>query len=63
MLQSWWRCCVASADPGLGRHSHSPALLGLTPGVGASRFGAAPAERCVLSVDCLLLCARDSPLL
>jgi hypothetical protein len=28
---------------GLGRHSHSLALLGLTPGAGASRFGAAPA--------------------
>jgi hypothetical protein len=43
MLQSWWWCCVASAGPGLGRHSHSLALLGLTPGAGASRFGAAPA--------------------
>jgi hypothetical protein len=28
---------------GLGRHSHSLVLLGLTPGAGASRFGAAPA--------------------
>jgi hypothetical protein len=27
----------------LGRHSHSLALLGLTPGVDASWFGAAPA--------------------
>jgi hypothetical protein len=26
-----------------GRHSHSLVLLGLTPGAGASRFGAAPA--------------------
>jgi hypothetical protein len=43
MLRSWWWCCVASAGPGLGRHSHSLALLGLTPGTGASRFGAAPA--------------------
>jgi hypothetical protein len=42
MLQSWWWCCVASAGLGLGRHSHSLALLGLTPAVGASRFGAAP---------------------
>jgi hypothetical protein len=41
MLQSWWCCCVASTSPGLGRHSHSLALLGLTPGAGASRFGAA----------------------
>jgi hypothetical protein len=29
--------------PGLGKHSHSLALLGLTPGAGASRFGTAPA--------------------
>jgi hypothetical protein len=36
-------CCVASAGPGLGRHSHSLVLLGLTLGAGASRFGAAPA--------------------
>jgi hypothetical protein len=43
MLQSWWCCCVASAGPGLGRHSHSLALLGLTPDAGASQFGAAPA--------------------
>jgi hypothetical protein len=44
MLRSWWWwCCVASAGPGLGRHSHSLALLGLTPDVDASRFGAAPA--------------------
>jgi hypothetical protein len=43
MLRSWWWCCVTSAGPGLGRHSHSLALLGLTPGVGASQFGAAPA--------------------
>jgi hypothetical protein len=34
---------VASAGLGLGRHSHSLALLGLTCGAGASRFGAAPA--------------------
>jgi hypothetical protein len=31
MLQSWWWCCVASEGQGLGRHSHSLALLGLTP--------------------------------
>jgi hypothetical protein len=43
MLRSWWWCCVASAGPGLEIHSHSLALLGLMPGVGASRFGAAPA--------------------
>jgi hypothetical protein len=43
MLWSWWWCCVASAGPGLGRHSHSLVLLGLTPDAGASRFGAAPA--------------------
>jgi hypothetical protein len=42
MLWSWWWCCVASASPGLGRHSHSLALLGLTSGTGVSRFGAAP---------------------
>jgi hypothetical protein len=41
MLQSWWWCCVASAGPGLGRHSHSLALLRLTPGADAYRFGAA----------------------
>jgi hypothetical protein len=39
-LQSWW-CSVASVGPGLGRHSHSLVLLGLTSGAGASRFGAA----------------------
>jgi hypothetical protein len=43
MLRSWWWCCVASVGPGLGRHSHSLVLLGLTSGVGASRFGAAAA--------------------
>jgi hypothetical protein len=43
MLWSWWWCCVASVGPELERHSHSLALLGLTPGAGASRFGAAPA--------------------
>jgi hypothetical protein len=41
MLRSRWWCCVASVGPGLGRHSHSLALLGLTHGVGASQFGAA----------------------
>jgi hypothetical protein len=41
MLWSWWWCCVASAGLGLGRHSHSLAPLGLTPGAGAFRFGAA----------------------
>jgi hypothetical protein len=52
MLRSWWCCCVASAGSGLGRHSHSLALLGLTLGAGDSRFKAAPAElfsACVLS--------------
>jgi hypothetical protein len=44
MLQSWWWCCVASAGPGLGRHSHSLALLGLMPGAGASQFRVASAE-------------------
>jgi hypothetical protein len=43
MLRSWWWRCVASAGLGLGRHSHSLALLGLTPGAGVSWFGAAPA--------------------
>jgi hypothetical protein len=43
MLRSWWWCCVVSAGPGLGRHSHSLALLGLTLGAGASWFGVAPA--------------------
>jgi hypothetical protein len=52
MLWSWWWWCVASAGPGLGRRSHSLALLGPTPGAGASRFEAAPARllsACVLS--------------
>jgi hypothetical protein len=44
MLQSWWWCCVASVGLGLEIPSHSLVLLGLTPGAGASRFGAAPAE-------------------
>jgi hypothetical protein len=44
MLRSWWWCCVVSAGPGLGRHSHSLALLGLMPGAGVSWFGAAPAR-------------------
>jgi hypothetical protein len=43
MVQSWWRCCVTLAGPGLGRHSHSLTLLGLTPGAGASWFGVARA--------------------
>jgi hypothetical protein len=42
MLRSWWCCCVALAGLGLGRHSHSLALLGLAPSADASRFGAAP---------------------
>jgi hypothetical protein len=41
MLRIWWWCCVTSAGPGLRRHSHSLVLLGLMPGAGASRFGAA----------------------
>jgi hypothetical protein len=44
MLRSWWWCCVASAGPGLGTHSHSLALLGLMPVAGASWFGAALAR-------------------
>jgi hypothetical protein len=44
MLRNWWFFCVASAGPGLGRHSHSLALLELTTGAGASRFGAASTE-------------------
>jgi hypothetical protein len=32
-------CCFVG--PGLGKHSHSLALLGLAPGASASRFGAA----------------------
>jgi hypothetical protein len=44
MIWSWWWCCVALVDPGLGRHSYSLVLLGLTPAAGASRFGAAPAR-------------------
>jgi hypothetical protein len=36
--------CRFGGSPGLGRHSHSLALLGLTPAAGASWFGAAPAE-------------------
>jgi hypothetical protein len=41
MLRSWWWCCVASAGPGLGTHSHSLALHGLTSGAGECGFGAA----------------------
>jgi hypothetical protein len=41
ILRSWWWCRVASAGPGLGRHLHSLALLGQTPGAGVSRFGGA----------------------
>jgi hypothetical protein len=44
MLRSWWWCCVTLAGPGLGRHSHSLALLGLISGAGASRFRATPAR-------------------
>jgi hypothetical protein len=43
MLQSWWWCCVTLAGPGLGKHSHSLALLGLTLDAGVSWSGAAPA--------------------
>jgi hypothetical protein len=32
------------AGPGLGRHLHSLALLGPTPGAGASWFGVVPAR-------------------
>jgi hypothetical protein len=41
MLRGWWWCCVASTGLGLGRHSHSLALLGLTPSASASHIGAA----------------------
>jgi hypothetical protein len=44
------------AGLGLGRHSHSLALLGLTLGAGASRFGAAPAGLLSLPVCSLLIC-------
>jgi hypothetical protein len=44
MLWSWWWSCVVSAGSGLGRHSHSLALLGLTLGASASRFRAALAS-------------------
>jgi hypothetical protein len=44
MLRSWWWCCVARVGPCMGRHLHSLTLLGLTPGVGTSRFGVAPAR-------------------
>jgi hypothetical protein len=43
MVRSRWWCCVALAGTGLGRHSHSLALLGLTLGVSAYRVGAASA--------------------
>jgi hypothetical protein len=43
MLRSWWWCYVASAGPGLGRHSHYLSLLILMPGAGAPWFGVAPA--------------------
>jgi hypothetical protein len=56
MLRSWWWSCVASVGPGLGRHSHSLALLGLTPGAGASRFGAAPARHLSQVVCSLPIC-------
>jgi hypothetical protein len=39
----------------LGRHSHSLALLGLTPGTGASRFGAAAPAGILSSIACSLL--------
>jgi hypothetical protein len=55
MLRSWWWCCVASAGPGLGRQSHSLALLGLTPGAGASWFGAAPTRLLSLAACSLLI--------
>jgi hypothetical protein len=42
MLQSWWWSCVASAGPGLVRHSHPLVLHGLTSDAGASRLRAAP---------------------
>jgi hypothetical protein len=38
MLRSSLRCCVASAGPGLGRHSLSLTLLELTPGACASQL-------------------------
>jgi hypothetical protein len=39
---------------GWEKHSHSLALLGLTPGAGASRFGVAPA-RLLSRLACSLL--------
>jgi|UPI000221D739 hypothetical protein len=56
MLWSWWWWCVASAGPGLGRYSHSLALLGLVPGAGASQFGAAPARLLSPLACSLLIC-------
>jgi hypothetical protein len=56
MLRSWWWCCVASAGPGLGRHSHSLALLRPKPGAGASRFGGAPARLLSLIACSLPIC-------
>jgi hypothetical protein len=68
MLRSWWWCCVASAGPGLGRHSHSIALLKLTPGAGVFRFGTALAGllsplACSLPIDLAVyyLCRLQMP--
>jgi hypothetical protein len=66
MLRSWWWCCVASVGPGPVRHSHSLVLLGLTPGVCASRFVAAPAGllsplACSLPLAVYYLCRLQMP--
>jgi hypothetical protein len=42
--------------PGLGRHSHSLTLLGLTPGAGVSRFEGAPAGFVSPLACCLPIC-------
>jgi hypothetical protein len=56
MLRNWWWCCVALGGPGLVRSSHSLALLGLTPGAGASWFGTALARLLSLLACSLPIC-------